>query len=400
MTPNPEQIESNTPAQVAQPGAPSPAPANPADQAEPATPVAAPSAPAPQPQQAPTTSAATGQQNPYGSYAPYGSHNPSGVYAPYAPYGQQYPSGASSAYPQYPQYPQYQYPQYPQYQYPQYPGYSGYPYPGYPPYAAPAPSATNGATPPASGADGAATAPAAAKSRRTGLYALIFGVALAVLLVAAIALAAIAPGLRASETGSIPQGWTRVYDANLTAGDDGQWDHTIGCAAASDGLEAGGPTSDSVGGVCFFKPSAATDLTSRGFLLDVTLAAPNNVPNNQAPVIIVGDSTFVTFTQQGAYTICVSQCSATGTAGGGGGGAFATGSSSAWHEDGFVGNTIGVEVASDGATLTLFVNGAAVTTVTIAASVSSQTPIAIGALEGAQAIYTHATFYSGSATSL
>ena len=369
MTPYPEQTETNAPAQATPQSAQPPVqvtPTNPMNSA--VAPTAQPAASAPQ-QQSPATTGAYAPYNPYGAYA---QQNPYGAYNPYA-----------------------QYPQYPQYQYPQYPGYSPYAYPGYAPYAPPAaPAAGNGATGTTGGASGATTQ-VAAKGRRPGLYALIFGVTLTVLLVAVIALAAVAPSLRTSETGAIPQGWTRVYDANLTTGNDGRWDQSNGCSSQPDGLEAGGPTSDSTGGVCIFEPSATTDLTSQGFLLNVTLAAPNNVPGDQQPVINVGATTYVTVNQQGTYDICASQCDTTTP-----GSIYATGSTSAWHEDGFVGNTIGVELSADGSTLTLFVNGVEVTSVSISVTSSSPTVIAIGALQGAQAIFTHATLYSGSATGI
>ncbi|HLY31997.1 MAG TPA: hypothetical protein VKQ36_13280 [Ktedonobacterales bacterium] len=278
--------------------------------------------------------------------------------------------------------------------YQQYSPYPASPYPyGYPPY------------PPTPAPQPQADAPVK-QPGRPRLYALIAGVLFTILTVGAIALGAYAPALTQSESSLIPQGWSKVYDSTLLAGNDGRWDTSQGCDFGSSGLIADA-SSASNGTVCAFTPSLNQDLVSKGFLLEVTVGPAANVSSEQAPLIALGSSdgpsVFVFFDQQGNYTICQANCDTTS-----GTGVIARSATAAWHTNAYVSNTFALQFLPQGVngdpTLVLFVNGEQATSIDISSvfSVSSAaaTPFGVGALSGGAAIFTHATLYDGSVSSL
>ncbi len=272
---------------------------------------------------------------------------------------------------------------------PQYSQYPNYPY-MYPPATAPQPAADQPTKP----------------VGRPRLYALIVGVIFTILIVAAIALAAYSPSLAPTESGAIPRGWTKVYDANLTAGDDGRWDQSQGCAFGSSGLNADASSSSNAA-LCAFKPSETQDLASGGFLLEMTLTPAANITSEAVPLIVLGSDTsgavFVFADQQGNYTICQANCDTATRQG-----VLESGSTATWHGDPYVANTFAVQFVQQGLnnnpTITLFINGEQVAQIDVSQAINvsagAAIPFGVGSLSGGAEVYTHATLYTGGVSSL
>ncbi len=92
-------------------------------------------------------------------------------------------------------------------------------------------------------------------------------------------------------------------------------------------------------------------------------------------------------TQDGSYTLCDGDCAQTSSA------IYLHGGLASWHGDALVANTIAIKVSPDHSTLTVFVNDQQVATV--ATQFGPRPAIALGALAGSEAIFTHATLYTG-----
>lgn len=280
------------------------------------------------------------------------------------------------------QYPQYsQYPQYPQY--PVYPQYPQWQYPAYPmaPMAPVAPMKP--APPPEEG-----PAPKAPRGLLPDRASIIVAGVVSVITLLALFLAILAPSLGEQSGNAVPSGWSKVFDGAVH--NDGSWDTASGCNFTSAGLDVSGQRE---GTVCAFVPSTSSDLTSQGFLLDVQLAPAGAVSGNQSPIITIGNVSggaasagflSISFDQQGGYVICTPEnlplCM--------------RGATVAWHGDGYVPNSIAVRYLPSQGQLTLYANGQAVTT--IAASISGQQTLAIGADSNGEALFTHVTLYSAS----
>jgi hypothetical protein len=220
------------------------------------------------------------------------------------------------------------------------------------------------------------------RGRRGSRYPLIFGVTSVVLTLAAIALAVAAPALSpvASPFGD---NWHKFYDSDSQQFSE-TWDTSKGCNVLSDGLHAGS------GGHCLFKPSQQLNLTSEGFLIDVTVAPPGRVESEQRPIILIADRIFVGVNQTGSYIVCIQSCNTEISD------TVVIGQADDWHAAANVENTIAVRVAPSDGTLQLFTNGQYVTTVSFGSDALFTASIVLGADDGSEAIFTHAAVYSAS----
>ncbi|MEO7003211.1 MAG: hypothetical protein ABI068_15450 [Ktedonobacterales bacterium] len=227
-----------------------------------------------------------------------------------------------------------------------------------------------------------------ARLRRPGLYALIFGVITAVVTLAAVALAAVAPSLEPNASAAIPAGWSQVYNGDLTKSVD-QWDTQHGCSNSFGGLFAQGDSQN--GRVCQFQPSASGSVTGQGFAITASIAPASQTDLQEIPIIAIGNtaSALVSFNQQGAYVVCDGTCDPSA-----GDGLYIKGTTAAWHTDPYVPNTITVRLDADGTTLTVYANGEQIASGRV--RVDSDPQVAIGADANAQALFTHVTIYSGS----
>jgi len=227
-----------------------------------------------------------------------------------------------------------------------------------------------------------------ARMKRPGLYALIFGGVLAVVMLAAIALAAVAPTLAPNASTAVPPGWSRIYNGDLTQSADG-WNTQHGCSSTNSGLFVQGDAQN--GAICQYQPGASSSIASKGFVIEVTVAPASQTDQQEIPLIYIGNSSAarVTFDQQGAYVICDAACVSTASDA-----LFIQGTTSAWHTDPYVANTITVRLDADGTTLTVYANGEQIATGTV--NVDPNPAIAIGADANGQALFTHVTIYSGS----
>ncbi|MGH2514935.1 MAG: hypothetical protein ACRDHP_04700 [Ktedonobacterales bacterium] len=259
-----------------------------------------------------------------------------------------------------------------------YPGNSPYPYPTYPAYTPYNPRKS-------SEQQAAANAEPAPDPRAArGFWSSRFGVVLAAVAVGltlvAIVLAAIAAPLNTSQAGATPPaGFAQVYDAGLS--DDGKWANSSPCTFIAQGLDVTGGT----GGIaCAFKPSVNADLTSQGFWLRATIAPAASIQGTEVPVILIGENEPVLFDTQGAYIL---YCHNDSTP-------CASGTTSAWHTNGFVANTITVSYDAGSATLSVFANDQLVTSAPF--TQGSQPVLALGAGGDAEALFTHVSIYSAS----
>ncbi len=222
-----------------------------------------------------------------------------------------------------------------------------------------------------------------------GRYASIFAIVLVVVCLGALVLAALAPALAAQSQVAIPSNWGKVYDGVIRVG--GPWDTANGCSAVSKGLDVQASNTNS-DVLCDYTPSEQLDLLRHGFYIQAQVAPAARVAGDQLPDIVVGqgqDLTLVAFDQEGNYGICaITKCRKDSTV--------------AWHSDDFVANTIGMlyvpysdSDSSVSGTLTVFANGQAIART--AAAVSSNSPLALGAAQGGEALFTHVTLYLASA---
>ncbi len=226
-------------------------------------------------------------------------------------------------------------------------------------------------------------------------YSLIFGVALAVVTLTALIVAFFSSDFRPRGSDALPATWTQAYNADLTGSDNGKWDETQGCSMNALGLDASGSASDDA--QCAFTPSVRGNVTANGFYFETQLAPAAIVPSYVRSVVSVGDISgesasggavihFI-ITQDGSYTLCDGDCAQTSSA------IYLHGGLASWHGDALVANTIAIKVSPDHSTLTVFVNDQQVATV--ATQFGPQPAIALGALAGSEAIFTHATLYTG-----
>jgi hypothetical protein len=241
------------------------------------------------------------------------------------------------------------------------------------PWAMPAPPA------PAPSEEG--PAPRAPRGVAPNRYALIVAIVIVTITVAAMVLAVIGPALASSGPSPIPSGWARVYDASLT--NDGSWDAGADCSYATNGLDVRGGAN--VRNACVFGRSEGNDLTSAGVYVQASVVPAASVPGNQVPAIalVFNDSrAFFAVNQEGQYELCLP----------GDGSLCPTGATVAWHEDGFVANTLALRYANG--ILTGYANGQVVAE--RPADLSSKATIVLSATRGDEALFTHATIYSGS----
>lgn len=290
------------------------------------------------------------------SYSPPGGQWPS--YQPYPPYQQPYPP---QPYPPYQQ----PYPYHPQ----PYPSNQPYqPVPETQPNEGPLPEAPEGLAP--------------------GRYARIFAGVLGIVCLAALVLGGLGPALTQQAQTSIPSDWGKAYDGAIRA--DGVWDTTDDCKLISGGLDASA-TNSSSNLSCDFKPSEHLDVLGQGFYVQAQLAPAARVGSAQLPIIVAGQGEDINaaFDQDGNYRLCA------------GTGAVCTyGSTVAWHSDGFVANTIGLLYIPDdpnsvSGTITLFANGQAIASTS--GTLPPNSPLALGAGKGGEALFTHVTLYLASA---
>jgi hypothetical protein len=226
-------------------------------------------------------------------------------------------------------------------------------------------------------------------------YSLIFGVALTVSTLLALLVAFFSSDFRMRASNALPATWTQAYNADLTGTDNGAWDETRGCSMNALGLDAS--ASDASDAQCAFTPSVQQSVTAGGFYFVTQLAPAAKVPAYARSVVSVGaigdpsapSGSVIRFivTQDGAYTLCDGDCSSSGSA------IYLHGGLASWHGDALVANTIAVKVSPDHSALTVFVNDQQVATV--APQLGSQPVIAVGALAGSEALFTHATLYTG-----
>lgn len=247
-------------------------------------------------------------------------------------------------------------------------------------------------TPNTSGMPSHAPQPATQPSRR---YRMIFGGALAVLTLVALILAYASSDFRPSGASAIPSTWKQVYSADLTSASDDAWNQTKVCQLGADGLDA--KASKSTEAMCVFQPSAQSSATSAGFYFETTLAPAAKVPAFVRSVVSVGDlseanapsGSVVSFIvgQDGSYTLCDNDCSSSNSD------IYLHGGLAAWHGNALLTNTIAMKVSPDHSTLTVYVNGQEVATVN--PKLGPQPAIAVGAVADSEAIFTHASLYTG-----
>lgn len=218
-------------------------------------------------------------------------------------------------------------------------------------------------------------------------YPLIFGVTSVAITLVAIALALVGP-LFASVSDPFSDGWTKVYDSESQPFNASVWDQTNGCSITSDGLYASSRAE------CTFKPSQTTDLTSRGFVIDATVAPPSAVESEQRPAIYIGDSVFVGIDQLGSFALCVETCASSNTQGDGAN--VALGTADDWHAATNVENTITVRVivGESAKTLQFFTNGQYTASLDISSVTLTSATVALGADDSSEALFTRAAVYS------
>ena len=232
--------------------------------------------------------------------------------------------------------------------------------------------------------------PSAGSDGRTGRYALIFGVVSVALTLVVVALAVVAP-LFSSASDPLADGWNKVYDSDSQPFSASTWDESKGCDVTSSGLHAASQSS------CAFVPSQSADLTSKGFVVDVTVAPPGDVQSEQIPVIYISNKVLVEIDQSGSYLLCVLTCNTAAAAEGEG--INVSGYADDWHAATNVSNTIAVRVSINGSTNTLqfYTNGQYVTAVDLSSVSLYGVEIGLGAEEESEALFTHAAIYSASA---
>lgn len=226
-------------------------------------------------------------------------------------------------------------------------------------------------------------APRAPKGIVPNRYALIVAVVIVTITVAAMVLAVIGPALVPSASSAIPSGWAKVYDANLT--DDGNWLTPVGCSFTTNGLDVQAPSTPAASG-CAFSPSQNGDLTSQGVLVRVALAPAASVRGNQVPAITLNfEGAPVTFSinQEGQFELCLPDGSLT----------CHSDATVAWHEDGFVANTMALRYVNG--IVTGYANDQQIIERSVNVLGLGRATISLAATRGNEALFTHATIYSG-----
>ena len=223
-------------------------------------------------------------------------------------------------------------------------------------------------------------------------YTLIFGVGLTGVTLIALLLAFFSSDFRPRASQALPANWTQAYNADLTGSDTGAWDETQGCSMTGVGLDATPTASNDA--QCAFMPSIRQNVTAQGFYFVTQLAPAAKVSAFARSIISVGDisgsggaTVHFIVGQDGSYTLCDGECLPSVSA------IYEHGGLAAWHGDALVANTVAVKVAPDHSTLTVYVNDQEVATV--AAQFGPQPAIALGAPAGDEALFTHATLYTG-----
>lgn len=218
-------------------------------------------------------------------------------------------------------------------------------------------------------------------------FGLIFGVSVAVVTLAAILLAVVAPSFATRPTVE-SSSWTVVYSGN-PASDPGWMQNPGPCAMRGDGLLARGPgvssAVDVLSSLCVYGPTQGRSLLGQGFTLDLTVAPGANVSTEQRPAVFIGDPSsgdgvLAEIGQGGGlgavYLLCdaAGNCSSTPTI--------------AWHTDGFVTNAFSLRYTptAAGGTVALYGNGQQVAAIQTALPFNSA--LAIGAGSDASALYT------------
>lgn len=232
--------------------------------------------------------------------------------------------------------------------------------------------------------------PSPAPAARTVLpasrtFAVIFTLLAVLLTAGAVALATYAGQQTATGQDAAPSGWSQVYDASL-ATPDSNWDTTQGCQFSNGGLLVQSSA------VCQFLPSTTQDLTSQGFLLRLTIAPSADIVNDLEPFVVLGNSDYIGVTSSGQYSLCdTASCSASGQV-------HVQGTTIDWHADVFVTNTMAVKYDAQAGQVTLYLNGVQVASGPLA--VGSSAAIGLATSSTGEALFTHATLYSGSANGL
>lgn len=214
-------------------------------------------------------------------------------------------------------------------------------------------------------------------------FAAAFGLIAVLLTAGAVVLAALAPQLSQSNADVPPAGWSQVYDSNLRTADD-MWDVTKGCGFTQDGLHAG------PGATCAFMPAGNPDLANNGFLLQITIAPSGSVQSEELPIIVVGTAANISIDPMGQYAICSTSPCSLGSA------LDIQGATAAWHSDSFVENVVSVKYFPNTATLTVYVNGRQIASAAVSPGALSPLALALATTSSAEALYTHATLYTGS----
>ncbi|HZC08299.1 MAG TPA: hypothetical protein VE338_21880, partial [Ktedonobacterales bacterium] len=226
-------------------------------------------------------------------------------------------------------------------------------------------------------------------------YSLIFGVALTVVTLIALIVAFFSSDFRPRASSALPSSWTQTYNADLTGSDTGAWDETQGCNMTGLGLDAA-PV-DTNDAQCAFLPSVRQNVTAQGFYFVTQLAPAAKVSAFARSIISIGDisdsggasggTIHFVIGQDGSYTLCEGDCLQTTSA------IYLHGGLASWHGDALVANTVAVKVTPDHSALSIYVNDQEVATV--APQFGPQPAIAVGAPAGDEAIFTHASLYTG-----
>lgn len=212
-------------------------------------------------------------------------------------------------------------------------------------------------------------------------YAMVFGIVIIVLTVAAIALAAAAPSLAGNASSPIPAGWSKVYDDKPAPG---QWSNPSGCDYSDNEVLITG-RSDREN--CAFLPSTRRDLTSKGVYVEVMIGPAAPLSGIEAGGILFGQHSNViaaVVNQSGGYRLCSLPCS--------GGSIDVQGEATAWHTNGYTPNILGLRYLPDSQTVTMFINGQEVRSLDFTLGASSE--ITLGAVNGDQLPVTHVVIYS------
>ena len=226
-------------------------------------------------------------------------------------------------------------------------------------------------------------APRAPRGLAPTRYALVVAIVVVAITVAAMVLAVIGPALASSASSPIPSGWAKIYDASLS--DDGNWLTPVGCSFTASGLDAQAPSTPAAPG-CTFGPSQNGDLTSQGVLVQVALAPAASVRGNQVPQIALNfEGAPVTFSinQEGQFELCLPDGSLT----------CPSDATVAWHEDGFVANTMALRYVNG--IVTGYANDQQIIERSVNVLGLGRATISLAATRGNEALFTHATIYSG-----